>query len=455
MQGFVLRRSKLMGYWIVIVDDDVIELRNARNLLSGGDMRVSCLHSGADLLHFMENNTPDLVLLDILMPDMDGFESFHALRALEEEKGRNATPVIFLSGDNDSAAERRGLKDGASDFIRKPFDKEILESRIINTIENHKKIELLTADATLDKLTGFMNKGSGTDKIAMLCRKKDGALMFFDMDNFKLVNDIYGHDMGDQVLISFADIMRHNTREGDIIARVGGDEFLIFFDNFTSKAAVKALADRLNEQLLNKCIELMGNEFDIPIGLSIGAAFIPEHSRDFETLYRCVDSAMYRVKQNGKHGVRIYEDDVFVDTEAHEGDIDADMARICKILEERSSSEGAMVMGKETFIHTYRFAMRFLRRYKKGVEKVLFSICVDGGKESASELAPKFIELLQKKLRKSDIIVQIKSDLILVFLPIITEEEGEMVIKRIEDGFYAENEESVHLRHVADHISFE
>lgn len=444
-----------MDYWIVIVDDDVIELRNAKNLLGAGDMRVSCLHSGSDLLHFMENNTPDLVLLDIFMPDMDGFETFHALRELEEEKGRNATPVIFLSGDNDSAAERRGLKDGASDFIRKPFDKEILESRIINTIENHKKIELLTADATLDKLTGFMNKGSGTEKIATLCKKRDGALMFFDMDNFKLVNDIYGHDMGDQVLISFSEIMRHNTREGDIITRVGGDEFLIFFDNFNSKAAVKALADRLNEQLLNKCIELMGSEFDIPIGLSIGAAFIPEHSRDFDTLYRCVDSAMYRVKQNGKHGVRIYEADVFVDAQAKESNLDSDMSRICKILEERSSSEGAMVMGKETFIHTYRFAMRFLRRYKKGVEKVLFNICVDGAAESASDLAPKFIELLKKKLRKSDIIVQIKSDLILVFLPIITQEEGDMVIRRIEDAFIEENASNAHLHHVADHISFE
>lgn len=99
--------------------------------------------------------------------------------------------------------------------------------------------------------------------------------------------------------------------------------------------------------------------------------------------------------------------------------------------------------------------MRFLRRYKKGVEKVLFNICVDECTTSASELAPRFIDLLQKKLRKSDIIVQIKSDLILVFLPIITREEGDMVIQRIEDAFIEKNASNVHLHHVADHISFE
>ncbi len=444
-----------MKYWIVIVDDDAIELKNAKSLLDGEDLRVSCLRSGSELLKFMENNNPDLVIMDILMPEMDGFEAFHSLRQFEEENNRSVTPVIFWSGDDDRATERRGLKDGASDFIRKPFDKDALISRIIKTIENRKTIESLTEKATLDKLTGFLNKASGTEKITALCEVRDGALMLFDMDNFKLVNDIYGHDMGDQVLIAFADIVRHNTRSMDVISRIGGDEFLGFFENLTSKTAVKALTDRLNAQLLHKCIELMGEDFDIPIGISTGVALVPEHSRDFSMLFRCADSAMYRVKQGGKHGVRIFEDDVFVEVSSDETDLDADLTRISKILEERSAMDGAMVLGKETFAHIYRFAMRFLKRYKKGVEKVLFSISTDDADEFHSELIPQFIDLLCEKLRKSDIIVQIKSDQVLIFLPIITKEEGDMVIKRIEDAFVERFKENVKLKHSSDHISFE
>ncbi len=444
-----------MSYWIAVVDDDAIELKNAKNLLDGQDMRVSCLRSGADLLKFMEKNNPDLILLDILMPEMDGFETFHLLREYEEENGKNITPVIFLSGDSDNATERRGLKDGASDFIRKPFDRDILISRIVKTIESHKTIELLTEKATLDKLTGFLNKAYGTEKIAEMCKDNNGALMLFDMDNFKLVNDIYGHDMGDQVLIAFAEIVRHNTRSDDVISRIGGDEFLGFFSNLTSHTAVKALTDRLNGQLLNKCILLMGDDFDIPIGISIGVAFVPEHSRDYDVLFKFVDSAMYRVKQNGKHGVKVFDEEVHVETEHSETDLSTDMARISKILDERGGAEGAMVLGKDTFFHIYHFAMRFLKRYEKGVEKVLFSVSTDEQDVSLSELTSNFIDLLQKKLRKSDVVVQIKSDQILIFLPIITKEEGDMVIQRITSAFNEMSTKQVCLKHVSEHVSFE
>lgn len=443
-----------MGYWIVVVDDDALELKNAKNLLSREDLRVSCLRSGPALLRFMENNTPDLVLLDILMPEMDGFETFHILRKFEEERNRNTTPVIFLSGDNDSETERRGLRDGASDFIRKPFDREILLSRVINTVNNQRTIEKLTEKATHDKLTGFLNKATGTERIAEMCKESTGALMLLDLDNFKLVNDLYGHDIGDRVLIAFSEIVRHNTREEDLIARIGGDEFLAFFGNLTSKLSVKALTDRLNEQLLGRCGELLGDEFDIPIGISIGVALVPQHSREYDVLFRCADSAMYRVKQNGKHGVKIFDEDPIINIVDQKSDLDTDMARISKILDERSSSEGAMVLGKDTFIQTYRFAMRFLKRYKKGAEKILFSLCANEQDVNISEKAAALIDVLKVKLRKSDIIVQIKSDQILVFLPIITSEEGEAVAKRIEEAFYEGDNGSVTLKYISDHISF-
>ena len=155
-----------MNYWIVVVDDEVMSLTNAKTILSDQDMRVSCLRSGRDLLKFMETHKPDLILLDIQMPDMDGFETYRELRDLEELIGLKRTPVIFLSGAEDSETERRGLKAGASDFIRKPFNKEVLIRRIDNAITNAKTIETLTEEATTDGLTGFLNKSSGTVQIS-------------------------------------------------------------------------------------------------------------------------------------------------------------------------------------------------------------------------------------------------------------------------------------------------
>ena len=152
-----------MGYWIVVVDDDAMQLSDARRLLTERDMRVSCMRSGEELLQFMEKNTPDLRLLDILLEGIDGFETLRRLRSFENESGRSNTPVIFLTGDDDKEAENRGLQAGASDFIRKPFDREIFLRRIYNTIINSKTIEDLTIRATVDKLTGFLNKETGTE----------------------------------------------------------------------------------------------------------------------------------------------------------------------------------------------------------------------------------------------------------------------------------------------------
>ncbi len=121
-----------MSDWILVVDDDTANLKMASRILSMEKMRVSCLKSGEDAINFLQGNRPDLILLDIHMPGMDGFETIAAFR---ENKEISDIPVIFLTADDDSNAETRGLEAGAMDFIKKPFEPEVLLLRVRHTIE--------------------------------------------------------------------------------------------------------------------------------------------------------------------------------------------------------------------------------------------------------------------------------------------------------------------------------
>ena len=418
-----------MGYWIVAVDDDPLSLKNAREQLNKKGMRVSCLRSGKELLTFMENNEPDLILLDILMPEMDGFETYRELRKFEEKNKKTKTPVIFITGESSSEIERRGLRAGASDFIHKPFDRDVLVNRIINTITNSKTIETLTEEATLDKLTGFLNKGSGTERVASMCSERSGVLMILDLDNFKLVNDIYGHDVGDRFLESFSEVLRHNVRADDVISRIGGDEFMAFFVDIIEEEAVCSLVTRLNDQLDEEAAVLMGSDHGLPIGISVGCAFVPEHSDDYQVLFQYADSALYKVKQNNKHGYAIYDlEDI---EKENDDEFENDLSRVIRIVSERGEGKGAMLLGQEAFSWNYRFIIRFLKRYNGVVNRMLFRISANEEGVVLQEAVAQFGNVLRNTLRKSDIIFQYRPNQYFVVLTNLKEKDTPGVVARI------------------------
>lgn len=420
-----------MGYWIVVVDDEPLSLTNAKNILRSRDMRVSCLRSGEDLLEFVVDHTPDLIILDILMPGMDGFETYRSLRRFEDREGRSQIPVIFLTGESNSETERRGLKEGASDFIHKPFDEDILIKRIKNTIVNSKTIESLAEEASLDKLTGFLNKINGTERVSAFCTDTSGALIILDLDNFKLVNDLYGHDMGDKVLVGFAGLMKEHVRSEDVVCRIGGDEFMAFFDGMLNETDVAALTHRINAELMKESELLMGRDHGIPLGISVGAAFTSADTNDYQILFRYADSALYEVKRNGKHGYKVYDPDSSVgDTDV---DVDNELSRVIRIMSRRNDGKGAMLLGHEAFSWNYRFIERFLMRYGGTATRILFSLSSGEKGIIFSEMISEFGNVLQSTLRKIDIILRWQQNQYFVVFPQLTEKDAPKVIKRIMD----------------------
>ncbi|MBP5281959.1 MAG: diguanylate cyclase, partial [Lachnospiraceae bacterium] len=296
-----------MADWIVVVDDDSTNLKMAGHILSKHNKRVTAMRSGRALLDYIRGNVPDLILLDIRMPEMDGFETLRKLRELEKEMQIEEIPVIFLTAEDDVNSEMRGFEMGVSDYVKKPFEPEVLVKRIDNILGKQERLLRFQEEATTDQLTGLYNKAAFHEKMASVCQRLTGYFLMIDLDSFKLVNDLYGHAMGDQILIEFAAAVQELLSEDSIIGRIGGDEFAAFSTQVVSESDIMQFTVNLNANFLERAKKLLGANMSIPLGASIGAAYVSGKGTEFEEVFKGADKALYKVKTNGKHGYSIFD----------------------------------------------------------------------------------------------------------------------------------------------------
>jgi len=423
-----------MAKWVMVVDDDTANLKMAGHILSRNNMRVTALKSGQALLDYIpEKGFPDLILLDIKMPDMDGFETLQHLREYEKKTGADSTPVIFLTADEDTNTETRGFEMGVSDFVRKPFNPDVLMRRIDNVMSSRSEMRSLKSEASIDKLTGFLNKGASEARLTKVCADSTGCLMMIDLDSFKPVNDIYGHDMGDKVLSGFARIVESAVPEGSTCGRLGGDEFVAFAKGVMTDSSVSAITTQLNEKVVAMAKDLMGEDMDIPLGASVGAIYVPRHGNDYNALIKLADKALYTVKKNGKHGYSLYCAEAFDDGE--EGSGLPDISAISGILGERTIPDVALQLDKDSFSPVYRYIMRYIVRNRISACKVLFTLePAEGvGEEEYVDLLDEFGNHIRQSLRKSDILMRNRKNQYFVFLTDIREDSKDKVIRHIVD----------------------
>ncbi|MBQ7991056.1 MAG: diguanylate cyclase [Oscillospiraceae bacterium] len=422
-----------MMKWIAVVDDDVQNLNVAGTILSRNHMRVTAMKSGAQLLTFVRENRPDLILLDIAMPEMDGFETLSRLRALEKEMDLPEIPVVFLTASEENETETKGFESGVSDYIRKPFYPDVLLKRISNIIDHQERMMRFEEEATTDKLTGLLNKVSASERLSAACSSRTGCLMMIDLDSFKLVNDIYGHETGDRVLIAFSDLIRSTLPPKSICGRMGGDEFAAFAE-ITDSSAISDITAALNTELTKAAKQLMGEDMEIPLGASVGAVFVPESGTVYTELFKLADKALYSVKQNGKHGCAVYRHDDMKDEES--GDR-PDMATISKILEERNIPDKALRLEKEQFTAAYRFVARYMMSYNRSACKLLFTITPREGADADDVMnaVGNFGEHLAASLRKSDLMMHNRRDQYFVLLPEASEGFGAKVADTVISSF--------------------
>ena len=287
---------------ILIIDDspDALAVAKARLAHEGHD--ILCAGGGREGLEAAFRENPDLVLLDIDMPDMTGFE---VCQRLKNEAATCSIPIIFLSGSGGPSDKVKGLDMGAVDYVTKPFDVFELRARVRAALRTKHLQDLLRTYALIDPLTELPNRRVLDERLRqewarMLRHGGSLSLIMADLDHFKKINDQFGHLVGDEVLRQVARLLTEGCRQSDTPARYGGEEFAIVAPE-TTPAAAAELAERLRSSIGSRPLQVHGKT--PAITASFGVASSKGRSAP-EALVQAADEALYRAKSAGRNCVK-------------------------------------------------------------------------------------------------------------------------------------------------------
>lgn len=293
------------NFSILIVDDDKTNRRILKELVED-EAKVLLAKNGVQALEKASDLLPDLIILDIVMPDMDGFK---VIEQLKNKRETQHIPIIFVTGNTSIEAEERGLRLGAVDYISKPFHAGIVQARVHTQLQSSAQRKMLDELAHHDSLTGIPNRRFFDDVVELEWRNCMQAqlpitLAVIDVDFFKNFNDTYGHLAGDKTLRAVAQILQSQmVKSRDFVARLGGEEFVMVLPEADSRAA---------EAILLKCINAV-RELDIShsssscetcVTISVGcySIFPDQNSTPLEAL-DIADKCLYLAKDSGRNQI--------------------------------------------------------------------------------------------------------------------------------------------------------
>jgi diguanylate cyclase (GGDEF)-like protein len=285
-------------------------LEVAQTRLAKEHLEIFCASGGIGGLEVARREKPDLVLLDLDMPDMSGFDTCRALKA---DVDLCMIPVLFLSGSATAEDKVRGLDLGAVDYITKPFDAFELRARVRAALRTKRLQDLLIEHAHIDPLTGLPNRRALMERLQCQwarIQRHGGQLSFImaDIDHFKRVNDVYGHQIGDKLLHKVAEVIAQQCREVDLPARYGGEEFAIVVADETTSGATR-LADRCREEIAKAHVTVNGEAVAVTASFGVADA---NNLPSVEALVKRADEALYQAKQAGRNAVRSCDKDVAI-----------------------------------------------------------------------------------------------------------------------------------------------
>jgi len=303
------------GATILIVDDVEDNLEILGDLLSFDGYNVQTALSGEEALMKVQESHPDLILLDILMPGMDGFEVCTQLKADENTKD---IPVVFVSSMTDIDSKINGFKVGGVDYINKPFQHAEILVRVnthITMLRLRKHLEEKNAElerlANTDYLTNLYNRrrffqAAEEEFAGSVSSGKPISITVIDLDFFKRVNDMHGHLVGDRVLIHVAKLIRLQCRVSDVAARYGGEEFVILHPSISRHDAY-LIVERIRKGVEATPFFREGDEIGVTLSAGVVDTIVCKDCMRIDDVLARADEALYRAKDAGRNQVVIFE----------------------------------------------------------------------------------------------------------------------------------------------------
>lgn len=280
---------------ILIVDDDITLLNQLQRVFKYDGYNVIGIDKPQEAIKIIQEENIDIILLDIMMPKIDGFEVFN-----EIQKEKLDIPIIFLTGKTFIEDKVSALSSGADDYITKPFKVEEVLARVNRALERNSQYRI-------DELTGAYTKKYFRKRIKEAQNKflKHGemySLAFIDIDYFKEVNDTYGHMVGDIILKKFADSIKNTIRSKDELFRFGGDEFIVIFPKAIDNQVYNIL-ERIKKEIQSNVIYCNKTNKQINISFSAGIGTMKDANQSIEELIEITDKYLYISKQQGRNKI--------------------------------------------------------------------------------------------------------------------------------------------------------
>ncbi len=297
----------LSGSHILVVDDNAKNLQVIGNILKQYDFNLQFALSGPKVFDALLQTEADLILLDIKMPEMDGYEVCRRLNEMEEYTD---IPVIFVTAAHkDEESIAKGFRAGAVDYITKPFFKDELVARIRTHLRLKKYQEYLRDLSRIDPLTRLFNRRAMIERIESEQRRSARnrspyALVLADIDRFKSINDQYGHNCGDAVLTGAAAILKERVRKSDSICRWGGEEFLLLLPDTAADGAA-VLAEDLRTAV--ESTPFSCEDQTLGATMTFGVATC-QWDAPIDDCIRRADAALYFGKTSGRNRCILYPD---------------------------------------------------------------------------------------------------------------------------------------------------